>query len=135
MGAWTCLLGAWICLLGVWNGLLDVWNCRLGVWICLLGVWNCLLGVRSCLLGVWICLFGGIGQTNILLSCKKEPRVIGACWRPKTQFLFSSLGPLLSQKGLKATGPEGSVGLRQESVDFPDFQEIQILILVIWGLN
>ena len=49
-------------------------------------------------------------------------------------FDFSGLEPLLST-GLKLTGQEGCVGLRRESVDFPDIQKVETLILVISALN
>ena len=49
--------------------------------------------------------------------------------------LLGSGGPLLGQKGLQLTAPEGCVGLRREPVDFPCTQNVETLILVILGLN
>ena len=39
------------------------------------------------------------------------------------------------KRGLKLTGREGCAGLRRESVDFPDIQKVETLILVILCLN
>ena len=47
-------------------------------------------------------------------------------------FDFSGLGAVI---GLKLTGRAGCVGLRQKSVDFPDIQKVETLILFILCLN
>ena len=44
-------------------------------------------------------------------------------------------GPLLGQNGLKLNRLAGCGGLSQGSIDFPDLQKVETLILVISDLN
>ena len=61
-------------------------------------------------------------------------RVIGACRHPNPAF-FRFIGAWEAVIGLKLTRREGCAGLRQASLDFPDLQKVESLILVILDLN
>ena len=54
-------------------------------------------------------------------------------WRAKPVFLFVRVWRAVI--GSKLTGRQGFVGLQRGSVNFLDIQNVQSLILVIWGLN
>ena len=67
-----------------------------------------------------------------------KTRVKGACRRQEPAFFkFIQVwgGPLLGQKWLKLTSEKAGIGLRRESVDFPDIRKVETLILVILDLN
>ena len=49
--------------------------------------------------------------------------------------VFEFIGAWEAVIGLKLSGREGCVGLRRESVGFPDLQNVETLILVILDLN
>ena len=65
-----------------------------------------------------------------------KKKVKSACWRLKpTSTFFGFIWVWRAVIGLKLTSEKAGIGLRRESVDFPDIQKVETLILVILSLN